>query len=119
MNRIFSRMVIPCLCLGVLTACVTPEQAAVNRDAHMSRLFPNPSDRAGLHLVFPIDRIALVTYYPNQISDTQALQKMARYCQARYPESRAVKTKENRASQVALADGQEIAAVEMTVECEG
>lgn len=104
-------------CFGMLTACASPEQAAANRAAHMQQLFPNPADRAGLHLVFPIDRKALVTYYPNEINDAQAMQKMTKYCQTPFPGSRAVKTKTTEAGKSVLADGTEVVTSNMTVEC--
>lgn len=66
--------------LAALSACVPPEQAAVNRAGFMAKVFPNPADRQGIHLVFAVDRSFMVSYYPDQISEAEVLYRVSSLC---------------------------------------
>ncbi|MFK7752669.1 MAG: hypothetical protein AB8B51_08975 [Sedimentitalea sp.] len=113
----FPRLLSFAALIAVLSACASPEQAAVNRSELMQKLFPDPNDRAGLHLVFPIDRSALVTHYPNQISDAQAMQKVAGYCQRTFLGSTLVITRESEPGSTVLGDGSTVATRETSISC--
>ena len=63
-----------------LSACVSPEQAAVNRADFMTKVFPDPVDRHGIHLVYPMKRSLLVSYYPSEISEWDVMHRLSGFC---------------------------------------
>ncbi|GAW35304.1 hypothetical protein RA2_02365 [Roseovarius sp. A-2] len=73
-----------------ISACSAPDpQTAYDRrQAVMADLMPDPADRAGLDLVFPIYsrndiKSFIVEYFPNQVSADTVVARLAKVCGAR------------------------------------
>ncbi|WP_342076769.1 hypothetical protein [Yoonia sp. SS1-5] len=80
------RHLVTALAFAGLAACAVDPQAVTERRADlMERLFPDPTDREGLYLVFPIrtgglNRTLLITHYVDTVSREEVLRRVARYC---------------------------------------
>ncbi len=98
----------------LLGACASPEHAAKNRSAHMAKLLPNPADRNGIFLIFPLKRSLLVTYFPSQVSEAQIMQRVQRFCPLPVHSSKPTKAK-----QVKMADGSSVPANNFVIDCRG
>ena len=99
-----------------LTGCASPEQASQNRETHMARLLPNPADREGIFLIFPASDKLIIKYFPNVVSESQILRRVAPICQSmgRQPVRGSDPTT---ATEATLADGSTVAASSFVVNC--
>lgn len=73
-------------CAAAVAGCsVDPQAAAERRDNLMERVFPNPADRQGLFLAFPLEsggRVPLmeIIYFVEDVSEAEVLARMGRFC---------------------------------------
>lgn len=66
--------------VGILAACVSPQQAEKNRATRLEKQFPNPADRVGMFIVFPSSDQFTVSYVPSQVSQFVALRRIDQLC---------------------------------------
>ncbi|MEP4404428.1 MAG: hypothetical protein ABJ370_08655 [Paracoccaceae bacterium] len=72
--------------LTVLSGCAVDPQVAAERRANlMAQVFPEPADRQGLYLVFPLESgglydTLLITHFEEEVSRAQVVDRVARYC---------------------------------------
>lgn len=101
-----------------LSACNPDPQAAYERrQALIKQSFPNPADRHGLHLVFPVSSALEVIYFPAQVSQSAIDRRVAGYCQ-RLGKPKATVKKAPAPSRATLADGSQVPAVTVWYDCD-
>ncbi|HIP22264.1 MAG TPA: hypothetical protein EYG79_01510 [Rhodobacteraceae bacterium] len=98
----------------ILSACASVEQTAANREVHMANLLPNPADREGIFLIFPVSNSILVKYFPGQVSEAQIMRRVAPIC------ANPVHSNEpTTASEATLADGTVVNTRSFVIKCMG
>ena len=99
--------------LIALTACAgSPEDRAERRNNLISAVFPNPSDREGVILAFPIGdigRVLEMSFIEAEVSEAEIASRVSRYCAAQSGLSGDVSIREDRGSkEVTLPDGRTV-----------
>lgn len=81
------KLLVPFLaCALALSACgVDPERAAERRADLNAKVFPNPSDRDGIVLAFPLEsggiyKTLLVTYDPAELGRSEVTRRVEGFC---------------------------------------
>lgn len=103
-----------------------PQTAYDRRQATLVDLLPNPADRVGLDLVFPIysrNEISdfIVEYFPNQVSPNTIVARLAKVCGARNQyrgeDGTAFIDKDPEDTVLVRPDGTRVQGKRMVVEC--
>ncbi|MBO9445814.1 hypothetical protein [Ruegeria sp. R14_0] len=69
-----------------LTGCsVDPQAAATRRAALVQTVFPNPADRQGIDLAFPLESGGIyktleVGFFPDEVTETEVRGRVASFC---------------------------------------
>ena len=104
--------------IALVSACnPDPQSAHDRRQVLMAKVFPNPEDRKGLHLAFPVSSALEVIYFPGQVSQSTVDRRAAGYCQRiGKPETKFQKAPE--ASKSTLANGVQVASMTVWYDCD-
>jgi hypothetical protein len=102
----------------LVSACNPDPQAAHDRrQVLMAKVFPNPADRKGLHLVFPVSSSLEIIYFPGQVSQSTVDRRASEYCaRIGHPETKIQRAPE--ASKSTLANGTQVASVTVWYDCD-
>ena len=73
--------------LLTVAGCASPEQRTERRAALNAQVFPNPADREGLLLAYPIEsggflRTVLVDYIDDQVTTAEMARRVSGFCAA-------------------------------------
>jgi len=80
------KLLFPALaCALALSACgANPERAAERRADLNAKIFPNPADRQGIYLAFPLESAGIVnlllTHDANMVGRADVSQRVAAFC---------------------------------------
>lgn len=104
--------------VALVSACNPDPQAAHDRrQILMAKVFPNPADRRGLHLTFPVGSSLEVIYFPGQVRQSTVDRRVAGYCaRIDHPETKIQRAPE--ASTSTLANGTKVASVTVWYDCD-
>ena len=118
--------ILPALALlGCIGCAIDPQAAAERRANLMEKVLPDPADRQGLHLVFPMESAGLydtllITHYTQEVSRAEVLRRVTNYCRgigSPRLTGEAVLVREISSSPVTIADGSQKPAFEGRYDC--
>lgn len=72
--------------MSIVAACaVDPQTAANNRAAMNAKVFPNPADRQGVYLTFPLESGGVikkveVIWHPDEVSQGEIVSRVQGFC---------------------------------------
>lgn len=75
-----------CAALLAVAGCASsPEAAKANRDALIKQVFPNPADRTGIDLAFPLESGGLyknieIGYFTAEVSEATVRKRVSGFC---------------------------------------
>ncbi len=77
---------------GLVSACGTadPQAAQERRDARIAAIYPDPADRTGIYLAFPLESFGFmstveVVYAPDEVTENAVISRTSKHC-AKYAE---------------------------------
>ncbi len=82
MNKI---LVMMGLMIALVACTPNPEAAAEGRANLIAKIFPDPADRQGLYLVFPLESgglydTLLITHFQDEVGQAEVVRRVANYC---------------------------------------
>lgn len=103
---------------GLALAACTPEAAKKNREALIAEFFPDPADRVGLELVFPVNdgRKLEIIYNPAVVSQETVMERAAKHCANRFEKDVSL-TKGPTEGTRTLEDGTKIPMIQNWIKC--
>ncbi len=105
--------------IALVSACnVDPQKAHDRRQVLMAKVFPNPADRQGLHLAFPIDSGLQVVYFPNQVGQKAVDRRVAGHCQRIGAPTLKISQAPTSGTST-IASGQQVPSVTVWYDCDG
>ena len=109
-----------------IAGCAAPRPMTdAERDAAVGAMFQPPADRVGIHGIFGVESFGYlsnleITYYPDEVSDAEVMDRASRYCQRHKDRGAADRARSRGAPSdgtVTLSDGTERAARSVWITC--